>query len=77
MTPVSFFNDTFVCSARDLRRLCNRVSLIEDRAYDLMMVLSESMTLPEFLKRRIRLLGEEGLMCIAFPEMQARYSNLS
>ncbi len=41
--------------------------------YDLMMVLSESISLPEFLKRRIRLLGEEGLVCIAFPEMQARY----
>lgn len=41
--------------------------------YDLMMVLSEAISLPEFLKRRIRLLGEEGLVCIAFPEMQARH----
>jgi hypothetical protein len=45
--------------------------------FDLMMVLSEAISLPEFLKRRIRLLGEEGLVCIAFPEMQARYSNSS
>ena len=37
--------------------------------HDLMMVLSESMSLPDFLRRRIRLLAEEGRVCIPFPEL--------
>lgn len=41
--------------------------------YDLMMVLSEAISLPEFLKQRIRLLAEEGRVCIAFSDMQERY----
>src|ERR1035437_4870001 len=35
--------------------------------YDLMMVLSEAIGLTEFLKKRVRLLAEEGRVCVPFP----------
>jgi len=38
--------------------------------HDLLMVLSEAMTLPEFLKQRVRLLGEEGRVCVPFAELK-------
>jgi hypothetical protein len=38
--------------------------------YDLMMVLSEAMSLTEFLKKRIRLLGEEGRVWCPFAELR-------
>jgi hypothetical protein len=34
-----------------------------------MMVLSEAVSLPDFLRRRIRLLGEEGRVWIPFSEL--------
>jgi hypothetical protein len=37
--------------------------------HDLMMILSEAVALPEFLRRRVRLLAEEGRMCIHFSEV--------
>ncbi len=37
--------------------------------YDLMMVLSEAICLPEFLRRRIRLLAEEGRVCVPYGEL--------
>lgn len=39
--------------------------------YDLMMVLSGAMSLPEFLRKRVRLLAEEGRMCAPFSELGA------
>jgi len=37
--------------------------------HDLMMILGEAVDLPEFLRRRVRLLAEEGRMCIHFSEV--------
>ncbi len=37
--------------------------------HDLVMVLSEVITLPEFLRRRVRLLAEEGRVCVHFSEI--------
>jgi hypothetical protein len=38
--------------------------------HDIMMVLSEAISLPELLRRRVRLLGEEGRVCVAFSELK-------
>jgi hypothetical protein len=38
--------------------------------HDLLMILSEAMTLPEFLKQRVRLLEEEGRVCVPFAELR-------
>jgi hypothetical protein len=37
--------------------------------HDLMMILSEATSLPEFLRKRVRLLAEEGRMCAPFSEL--------
>jgi len=37
--------------------------------HDLMMILSEAISLPDFLRRRVRLLAEEGRVCIPFSEL--------
>jgi hypothetical protein len=37
--------------------------------HDLTMILNEAVTLPEFLRKRVRLLAEEGRMCIHFSEV--------
>ena len=37
--------------------------------YDLMMILSESIDLTAFLRRRRRLLAEEGRVCVPFVEL--------
>lgn len=37
--------------------------------YDLMMVLSEVISLTEFLRRRVRLLAEEGRVCVPFSDI--------
>jgi hypothetical protein len=37
--------------------------------HDLMMILSEAISLPEFLRRRVRLLAEEGRVCVPFSEL--------
>jgi len=37
--------------------------------HDLMMVLSEAISLPDFLRRRVRLLAEEGRVCVPFSEL--------
>jgi hypothetical protein len=38
--------------------------------HDLMMVLSEVISLTEFLRRRVRLLAEEGRVCVPFSELR-------
>jgi hypothetical protein len=40
--------------------------------HDLLMILSEAMSLPEFLKQRVRLLGEEGRVCVPFGELKTK-----
>ena len=37
--------------------------------YDLMMILSEAISLTDFLRRRVRLLAEEGRVCAPFFEL--------
>jgi hypothetical protein len=37
--------------------------------HDLMMILTEAITLTDFLRKRIRLLGEEGRLCVPFSEL--------
>ncbi len=37
--------------------------------HDLMMILSEAINLPDFLRRRVRLLAEEGCVCVPFSEL--------
>jgi len=37
--------------------------------HDLMMVLSEAMSLRDFLRRRVRLLAEEGRVCVPFSDV--------
>jgi hypothetical protein len=46
--------------ARDAITRGKAPSFFVMNGHDLLMILSEAMTLPEFLKQRIRLLGEEG-----------------
>jgi hypothetical protein len=38
--------------------------------HDLMMVLNEAISLTEFLRRRVRLLAEEGRVCVPFSELR-------
>lgn len=42
--------------------------------HDLMMILSGAITLPNFLRRRIRLLAEEGKVCVPFSDLTAHCS---
>lgn len=37
--------------------------------YDVMMLLEDNMELPMFLRRRQRLLAEEGRVCVPFGEL--------
>lgn len=39
--------------------------------HDLLMVLGEAMTLTDFLRQRVRLLAEEGRVCVPFSELSA------
>jgi hypothetical protein len=38
--------------------------------HDLMMILTEAISLPDFLRRRVRLLAEEGCVCIPFSQLR-------
>jgi hypothetical protein len=37
--------------------------------YDLMMILTETMSLTDFLRKLVRLLAEEGRVCVPFSEL--------
>ena len=37
--------------------------------HDLMMILSQAISLTDFLRKRVRLLAEEGRVCVPFPEL--------
>jgi len=56
--------------ARDAITRGKAPSFFVMNGYDLLMVLSEGMTLTEFLQRRRRLLGEEGRVCVPFAELR-------
>lgn len=55
--------------ARDAITRGKSPSFFVINGYDLMMILSEAINLTEFLLKRIRLLGEEGRVCIPFSEI--------
>jgi hypothetical protein len=38
--------------------------------HDLMMILGEAISLPEFLRKRVRLLAEEGRVCVPFSDLR-------
>jgi hypothetical protein len=40
--------------------------------YDLMMILSEAISLGDFVEKRIRLLGEEGRVCVPFSDLRSQ-----
>jgi hypothetical protein len=40
------------------------------KGHDLMMILSEAISLTDFLRKRVRLLAEEGCVCVPFPELE-------
>ncbi|MBM3786982.1 MAG: hypothetical protein FJW30_21705 [Acidobacteria bacterium] len=44
-------------------------SFIVMDGWDLTMILNEKMTLPDFLRKRIRLLAEQGRVCVNFAEL--------
>ncbi|MGD0941690.1 MAG: hypothetical protein ABR905_18490, partial [Terracidiphilus sp.] len=56
--------------ARDAITRGKSPSFFVMNGYDLMMILSEAINLTEFLLKRIRLLGEEGRVCIPFSEIR-------
>lgn len=55
--------------ARDAITRGKAPSFFVVNGHDLMMILSGTMGLPEFLRRRVRLLAEEGRVCVPFPEL--------
>ena len=55
--------------ARDAITRGKQPSFFVIDGYDLMMILSEAMSLPDFLRRRVRLLAEEGRVCVPFSEL--------
>jgi hypothetical protein len=55
--------------ARDAITRGKAPSFFVMNGHDLMMILNEAMSLPDFLRRRVRLLAEEGCVCITFSEL--------
>ena len=37
--------------------------------HDLNMILNETISLPDYLRKRVRLLAEEGRVCVQFPDI--------
>ncbi len=64
-------NDVTV-EARDAITRGKAPSFFVMNGHDLMMILSEAISLTDFLKKRIRLLGEEGRVCIPYPELMSK-----
>jgi hypothetical protein len=55
--------------ARDATTRGKAPSFFVMNGHDLMMILSEAMSLTDFLRRRVRLLAEEGRVCVPFSEL--------
>jgi hypothetical protein len=55
--------------ARDAITRGKSPSFFVVNGHDLMMILSEAITLTEFLRKRFRLLAEEGRVCVPFSEL--------
>ncbi len=56
-------------SARDAITRGKAPSFFVMNGHDLLMILSEAIGLTDFLRRRVRLLAEEGCVCIPFHEL--------
>jgi hypothetical protein len=56
--------------ARDAITRGKQPSFFVIDGYDLMMILNEAMSLHEFLRCRVRLLAEEGRVCVPFSELK-------
>jgi hypothetical protein len=56
--------------ARDAITRGKQPSFFMIDGYDLMMILNEAMNLHEFLRCRVRLLAEEGRVCVPFSELK-------
>jgi len=55
--------------ARDAITRGKAPSFFVMNGHDLLMILSEAISLPDFLRQRVRLLGEEGRVCVPFAEL--------
>jgi hypothetical protein len=58
-------NDISVC-ARDAITRGKAPSFFVINGHDLLMILSERISLTDFLQKRVRLLAEEGCVCVPF-----------
>lgn len=56
--------------ARDAITRGKAPSFFVMNGHDLLMVLNGQISLPEFLRKRVRLLAEEGRLCVPFSELQ-------
>lgn len=57
-------------SAREAITRGKAPSFFVMNGHDLLMILSEAMALTEFLRKRVRLLAEEGCVCVSFSELK-------
>jgi hypothetical protein len=57
-------------AARDAITRGKAPSFFVMNGHDLMMVLDEAITLPDFLRQRVRLLAEEGRVCVPFADLR-------
>jgi len=55
--------------ARDAITRGKAPSFFVMNGHDLLMILSETISLHDFLRQRVRLLGEEGRVCVPFAEL--------
>jgi hypothetical protein len=58
-------------AARDAITRGKAPSFFVMNGHDLMMILSGAITLPDFLRYRVRLLAEEGKVCVPFSDLTA------
>lgn len=56
--------------ARDAITRGKAPSFFVVNGHDLTMILSEAISLLDFLRKRVRLLAEEGRVCVHFSEIQ-------
>lgn len=56
--------------ARDAITRGKSPSFFVVNGHDLTMILSEAISLPDFLRKRVRLLAEEGRVCVHFSELR-------
>jgi hypothetical protein len=55
--------------ARDAITRGKAPSFFVINGHDLLMILNEAISLPDFLRQRVRILGEEGRVCVPFAEL--------